>query len=147
MSEKMEEKNKALFIRLLEESDKGNLDIVDELYSDEYVDHSPSPVRAIKPGKAGIQHATQLFYTAFPDTKHEIFQLVAEGEFVVAHIAAKGTHTGEFLGIPPTHKEVVLSGIAIYRFLDGRIRERWAFSSQPGVLEQLGIDPSRVLKR
>jgi predicted ester cyclase len=134
-----EEQNKALITRLVEETDKGNLAIADELFFDDYLDHTPSPVRGLKPGKAGIKNAYEIFYKAFPDTKHKIHHLIAEGDYVVAHFSAKGTHTGELFGAAPTHKVATLNGIAIYKIVDGKISERWAYSHEPGVLAQLGI--------
>ncbi len=139
MSATKEEKNKALIKRLLEETDDGNLAIADEIYSDDYVDHTPSPVRGLKPGKAGIKQAFEIFYKAFPDTKHTLPHLIAEGDFVVAHISAKGTHTGQLFGVAPTNREIALTGIAIYKIMDGKIVERWAYSEEPGVLAQLEI--------
>ncbi|MGH7494132.1 MAG: ester cyclase [bacterium] len=135
-----EEINKAQISRLLAEVDQGNLAIVDEVYSEAYVDHTPSPVRGLKPGKAGVKQAFEIFRKAFPDARHSLPHLVAEGDCVVAHISAKGTHTGELFGKAPTNKETTLTGIALYKFREGKIIERWAYSEEPGILAQLGIE-------
>ena len=138
------ERNKDVIRRLLEEVDSGNLDVVDTLYAPDYVDHTPSPGRSLAPGRDGVREAFALFHRAFPDTRHTIEDLVAEGDRVVARISARGTHTGELFGHAGTGRVVTLTAIAMYRLEDGRIAERWAEHGQ-GVLDQLGIStPGRA---
>ena len=139
MADNIQEQNKKIFRNLIEESDKGNLSALEQFYSVDYIDHTPSPVRGLAAGREGIIKAAQLFYEAFPDTQHTIEHLIAEGDKVVAHVSAKGTHQGEFFGLAPTNKAVTLSGIGIYRMVNGKIVERWAYNGI-GVLEQLGIE-------
>jgi predicted ester cyclase len=132
------EANKDVIRRLLAEVDRGNLDVVDACYAADYVDHTPSPLRSLAPGRDGVRAAFALFQRAFPDTTHVLEDLVAEGDRVVARIRAQGTHTGELFGHPPTGRKVTLTGITIYRLRGGRIVERWA-EHGAGVLDQLGI--------
>jgi predicted ester cyclase len=132
------DRNKDVIRRLLAEVDRGNLDVVDTFYSPGYVDHTPSPLRGLARGREGVRLAFALFQRAFPDTRHTIEDLVAEGDRVVARIQAQGTHTGELFGHPPTGKDVTLTAIAIYRVVAGQIVERWAEHGR-GVLDQLDI--------
>jgi predicted ester cyclase len=132
------ETNKDLIRRLLQEVDRGNLDVVDDYYAADYVDHTPSPIRALGAGREGVRNAFAIFHKAFPDTRHTIEDLVAEGDRVVARISARGTHTGELFGHAPTGRVITLTGITIYRLVDGRIAERWSEQGM-GVLDQLGI--------
>jgi predicted ester cyclase len=132
------EENKAVIRRLIEEVDKGNLAVVDECFADDYVDHNPTPIRGLAPGIEGVKKAFNIFWTAFPDTRHVIEDLVAEGDKVVARYWACGTHTGELMGISPTGKQVTMTGIAIYRLAGGKIVERWV-EQGTGVLQQLGV--------
>jgi predicted ester cyclase len=134
------ERNKDVIRRLMSEMDRGNLDAVEDCYAADYVDHTPSPTRSILSGREGVRAAFAHFLRAFPDTRHTIEDLVAEGDRVVARISARATHTGELFGHAPTGRVITLTGIAIYRLVDGRIVERWA-DQGPGVLEQLGISP------
>ena len=134
------EANKTVLRRLLEEVDKGNLAIVDECYATEYFDHSPSPIRGMAPGIEGVKSAFRLFQAAFPDTRHVIEDLIADGDKVVARLSVRGTHTGELMGLLPTGKEVTMTGIAIYRFENGKIIERWVEQST-GIMQQLAGTP------
>ena len=132
------ERNKDVIRRLLAEVDRGNLDVVDTCYSPGYVDHTPSPIDGLAGGRDGVRKAFAVFHQAFPDTRHTIEDLVAEGDRVVARISARGTHTGELFGHAPTGRVVTLTAIAIYRVVAGQIVERWA-DQGTGVLEQLGL--------
>jgi predicted ester cyclase len=132
------EANKELIRRLLAEVDDGRIDVVETYYSPNYVDHTPSAIRSQASGREGIRQAFAVFRRAFPDTRHEIHELVAEGDRVVARTSARATHTGELFGHAPTVKAVTLSSITIYRIADGRIAERWSEQGL-GLLEQLGI--------
>jgi steroid delta-isomerase-like uncharacterized protein len=132
--------NKEAIRRLFVEVDRGNIDVVADYYTPDYVDHTPSPIRRQAGGRDGIRQVLALFQRAFPDTRHTVEDLIAEGDKVVARVSARATHTGELFGHPPTGKIVTLSGITIYRLADGRIAERWA-EHGVGLLEQLGIAP------
>ena len=114
-----EQTNKDVIRRLLAEVDRGNLDVVDAFYAPGYVDRTPSPIRSLAPGRDGVRQAFALFQRAFPDTRHTIEDLIAEGDRVVARISARGTHTGELFGHAATGRVVTLTGITIYRLADG----------------------------
>ena len=87
--------NKELIRQLLAEVDRGNVDLVDSYYAPDYVDHTPSPIRRLAPGREGVRQALMLFRRAFPDTCHTVEDLVAEGDRVVARISATGhAHRG-----------------------------------------------------
>jgi predicted ester cyclase len=137
------EANKDVIRLLLMEVDRGNLDVVDTCYAPDYVDHTPSAVRGLAPGREGVRKAFALLRGAFPDARHTIEDLIAEGDRVVARISAHGTHTGELFGHAPTGRVVTQTGITIYRILDGRIVERWSEHGL-GVLDQLGLEAPRA---
>ena len=79
---------------------------------------------------------------AFSDFRHTIEDQVAEGDKVVTSIRGYGTHTGEFLGIAPTGKEVSMRGIAIHRIANGKLAEHWGRVDNVGLLIQLGAIPA-----
>lgn len=81
-------------------------------------------------------------YTAFPDLKRPVEDLVAEGDKVVARWTSVGTHQGDFMGIPPTGKTVTTSGITIFRLENGKIVEEWSESDMLGMLQQVGAFPA-----
>jgi steroid delta-isomerase-like uncharacterized protein len=80
-------------------------------------------------------------FSAFPDLKRPVEDLVAEGDKVVARWSSVGTHEGDFMGIPPTGKTVTTTGITIFRLEDGKIVEEWSESDMVGMLQQVGALP------
>jgi steroid delta-isomerase-like uncharacterized protein len=81
------------------------------------------------------------YQTIFSDQKYTILDQVAEGDLVVNRVIWEATHVGDFLGLPPTGKRVLVSGISIERIKDGRIVERWLEMDQMSLLQQLGLVP------
>lgn len=85
---------------------------------------------------------TGMFMSAFPDTKMTVEQQIAEGDKVVTRWKAQGTHKGELMGIPPTGKQVTVTGISIERIVGGMIVESWEEFDQMGMMQQLGVIPA-----
>jgi predicted ester cyclase len=80
-----------------------------------------------------------IIYRAFPDTQFAIDDLIAEGDKVVVRYTYWGTHTGEFIGIAPSGKKLTATAIAIYRIVDGKIKEQWLADrrSTPNIIAQI----------
>ena len=135
------EANKALVRRWWEETDKGNLAIIDELCAPDYVDHSP-PLPGMGEGSAAVRKANETLAAAFPDTVHTIEAMIAEGDLVVTRLRGRATFTGECLGIPPNGKVVEITGITIHRVVDGKLVEHWANIDSLSFMQQLGAIPS-----
>ena len=79
---------------------------------------------------------------AFPDLQRPVEDLVAEGDRVVARWRSIGTHRGTFQGIPPTGKQVTMSGITVFRIENAKIVEEWSESDVLGMLQQMGVIPA-----
>src|ERR1051325_10835868 len=95
------DENKALVRRFYEEIDKGNLDAMDELVAEDYLDHSPPPFPGLASGREGLKQAFEIFWNATPGY-HRIEDQVAEGDKVVTRLTAFGTHERDLPGIPRT---------------------------------------------
>jgi predicted ester cyclase len=76
--------------------------------------------------------------SAVPDARYEVDDLIAEGDRVVVRWRLLGTHLGDFGGLAPTGRAIVLKGIAIYRIDAGKLMERWVVSDLHGMLEEIG---------
>jgi len=134
------EENKALVRRFLEEMNKKNLAVVDELYAANFVGHlaGMEDVR----GPEGLKQLVTGFLTAFPDLHRVIEDLVAEGDKVVARLTVTGTHKGDFQGIAPTGKQATVTVIVIFRIVGGKIVETWELIDMLGVMQQIGAIPT-----
>ena len=79
------------------------------------------------------------FVEGFPDLRLTVEDAVGEGDLVAQRIHFAGTHTGEFQGLPPTHRTVSFSGLELNRFVDGRVAEHWFQLDALTLLQQLGL--------
>jgi predicted ester cyclase len=129
------EQNKAIVRRWFEVWEEKDIDLIDELHSPDYVGHivgTPGPVR-------GRDALKQLFaaYLAALEVHRSNELLMAEGDLVAAYDTYRVRHIGELAGIPPTGKELTMTGIDIYRLVDGKIVEQWYEMDFTGLLKQL----------
>ena len=136
------EQNKSAARRFVEQGfNQKNLAELDTYFSANLVDHALPPM--LPPGREGRKMFYSAFISAFPDIHLHIDDLLAEGDRVVLRWSAHGTQTGELMGIPPTGKQVNMSGIAIDRFENGQSVEHWEVFDQMGLMQQLGVIPAQ----
>src|SRR5262245_47770413 len=83
---------------------KGNFEVFEELFADDFVDHTTQP--GATPDKAGVRKLYTYMRAAFPDFHAEIHWQLAEGDRVTTYKTYYGTHDGPFLGIDPTHRRI-----------------------------------------
>ena len=134
------EENKAIELRFLEEVvNKGNLAVIDELVATDFVDHTAPP--GLAPDREGYKQFFAMSRSAFPDMHSTLEDMFAEGDKVVQRFTVRGTHKGEWMGIPPTNKRMEIGGIAIHRLAGGKIVEDWANMDMLGAMQQLGVVP------
>jgi steroid delta-isomerase-like uncharacterized protein len=126
--------------RLIEEViGRGNFALVEELVAADYVGHSSSPEINTREGHKQFLVALR---QAFPDLQIKIEDQIAERDKVVTRWTARGTHQGEFAGIPPTGKQVVMTGIDIDRIANGKLVECWTKSDDLSMLQQIDAIPA-----
>jgi steroid delta-isomerase-like uncharacterized protein len=137
------EANKALVVRFVEEFwSRGNLAAADTLMAPNVVLHSPE-VGSI----AGLKAFCTAMRRAFPDWYATVEELVAEGDQVAERWTGRGTHRGEFQGIPPTGKQVAVPGVVFYRIQAGKIAEFRGSFDMLSMLQQLGVSPMPAAAR
>lgn len=134
------EENKAIVRRLFDELNKGNLDVADEIFADDFVNHNPGP--GGKADREGMKQLLADLHSAFPGCRWNVEDMIAEGDRVVYRFTMDGTHEGAYMGIPATGKQVRANAIGILRFAGGRAVERWNIGDALGLLQQLGIIPA-----
>jgi len=132
----MIETNKAIVRRLIDQAQSnGNLDVVDELLWDDFVDHTPLP--GVPPTRDGVKMLFGYLRSAFPDLQVRVQEQIAEGEKVVTRKTFAGTHGGEFMGMPATGRPIAFEVIDILTFRDSRIAEHRVILDQLDVQRQL----------
>ena len=104
-----------------------------------YIAHAPG-----LPSPLDLEAWTQFtasFVEAFPDLRLTVEDIFSGGDMVAARAAFRGTHHGEFQGIPPTGKVVAFTSIEIDRMVDGKVAEHWFEMDLLGLMQQLGAIP------
>ena len=132
------EENKALIRRFYEEIDKGNVDAMDELVAEDYLDHNPPPFPGLVAGREGLKQAFRIFWKATPGY-HHIEDQIAEGDKVVTRLTSYGKHEGDLPGAPRTGNDLKMTSITIHRIANGKLVEKWAEKDVLGFLIQIGV--------
>jgi serine phosphatase RsbU (regulator of sigma subunit)/predicted ester cyclase len=123
-----EEKNKALVRRFCEVQANADLDTLDELLDPDFVDHSAFADQ--EPGREGYKQQLAEQHAALSDVRCIIEDQLAKGDKVVTRITWRSIHDrGEYRGLAPRHKEVVVTGMTIHRIEGGKIVEEWSEGS------------------
>jgi steroid delta-isomerase-like uncharacterized protein len=131
--------DKRTLLRLMEAIwNERRLEVVDEIVASDYVRHDPAFPGEVR-GPEGFKQYVMAMCTPFPDARISIEDVIAEGDRVAMRWIFRGKHSGEFLGIPATGKNLALTGISIIRIREGKIVEGWDGYDALGMLRQLGV--------
>ena len=136
----LQDDNKALVRRFIDYPNKDLFAPTDEFFATGYRYHNPSSPQ-VKDLSALKEYNTAA-YSAFPDLRFTLEDMVAEGDKVVYRASATGTHKGEFMGIASTGKRVTFTSIVISRIANGKFQEDWESFDGAYVLQQLGALPT-----
>jgi len=104
-----------------------------------YIAHAPASLEPAPLDSEGWTRFLSDFVDAFPDLRITVEDAVGEGDLVAQRVHFEGTHTGEFQGLPPTHRRVSFNGLELNRFRDGRVEEHWFQMDSLSLLQQLGL--------
>ncbi|MET3172504.1 UNVERIFIED_ORG: putative ester cyclase [Arthrobacter sp. UYCu721] len=120
----------------------GNLTLIDELATDDYVDHEEA-LPGQPPGLDGVRYFVEAIRTAFPDIRVKTIEAsVADGNMEACHVILTGTHRGEMAGMAATGKSVEFGTTDIIRVEDGKVAEHWGTTDNLGLMQQIGAVPS-----
>jgi len=136
------EENKKIVRRIYDELwNERKLEVADEVIAAEgYVNYDTG----LSPVPADPEHMKQtvrMVTAGFPDNHHEVEDVIAENDRVIARVTLTGTHEGEFMGMPPTGKKIEVNEIHIYRLHDGKAIEHRVGRDGLGAMRQLGAIP------
>ena len=131
--------NKATVRRMFDEViNQGKIDLVDELFHPEFETHTPQGAF----DREGFRAYVVDWRTGFPDVVCEVGDLIAEGDAVAWSVRAKGTHTGDFMGLAPTGRSVDFDSLNIGYFRDGLTYRHTVMMDIPKMMSQLGQGPA-----
>ena len=137
------EQNKAVVRRYFEGDRDGrdNVAVWDEVCDPNmvlFLSMLPQPLQGLEP----IKQLAITNHSAFSDFGITVEDMVAEGDKVVGRITVRGTNTGSVMGMPPTGKQVTISGIFTRRLAGGRFVEGWDAPDTLSLMQQLGVIPT-----
>ena len=135
------EEQKALIRRHIEEAfGKGNFDVHHETSHPHRASHS-----SLHGDSRGLEEARQRhddYRKAFSDQHIKIDRMVVEGDMAAIHVTLHAKHTGDYMGIPPTGKEIKVTSMQMFRFEGDKIAEVWTEWDMLGALRQMGVIPA-----
>ena len=114
---------------------EGNLIEANKLLSSDFVMHTPLPTA---PGIKRMDDVITTCRAAFENLNVTVEDMVAEGNKVAARFTARGIHKGAFMGLQPTGKPIIMTGIEIFRIENGKIAELWGEANLLGLMQQIG---------
>jgi steroid delta-isomerase-like uncharacterized protein len=114
---------------------KGNFDSISSIYTEDYVGHFPGGQTVN--GRDGLKKTVQSHRVSFPNWDEQVLEIIVDGNHAATRFRSRGTHDGEFLGIPATGNKIDILEASIYHMVDGKIAEQWAFPDVASLQQQL----------
>jgi steroid delta-isomerase-like uncharacterized protein len=119
-----------------------HVDAIDELLTDDFVEHIPAPGQA--PDRQGAKKFISHMLQAFPDLDYDVKSEIAEGDMLAIVGVMKGTHSGEFLGVPGSGRKANVTVMETSRVRDGKFSDHWGLVDVPTLMQQVGMpSPTR----
>jgi predicted ester cyclase len=131
----MSDTNKEVAHELYRRLSEGDISVVDELISDDFVEHESVP--GLEPTKAGVRQMFEMLLTAFEGASFEPERLIGEGGMVVALARMTGVHKAEFMGIAPSGRTINVGMADQFRVVDGKVVEHWGVMDTGALMQQL----------
>ena len=133
MSPQSTESVMSRFVEFINTADE---DLAREVIAPDAEFHAPSHREPLR-GPEGYLELIAMMRAGFPDVRWTLEETVTEGDTVAARFTMRGTHQGEFFGVPATGRPVASTEINLSRIVDGRMVEHWAERSTLEVLQQM----------
>jgi predicted ester cyclase len=106
-------------------------------YDVNFIDHDPAHGQPAGPG--GPAWYWEQFGKSFTDIEREVIETIVTSTRFITVMDLSGTHSGDFLGHPPTGKRFTVRNVQVLGFRDGKASDRWGSTDELGILQQLGL--------
>ncbi|TLS36048.1 ester cyclase [Pseudalkalibacillus caeni] len=121
---------------------RGNLDVVDELTTEDFVYHS----RKEDNNRETMKEFMGWFKKVFSDDEWKLDDLIEQGNKLVVRYTGWMTYRGGWFNIPAEEQRVKETGIMIFAFENGKVKEMWCENSDAAILYELGALPKNTHK-
>ena len=128
--------NKAVVMRAWDAFNSGDLDVLDEVFDESYVELTPYG----KIDQGGPERAKQAYHwmrSTFGEIQFDVEQMMAEGDLVFSRVMAAGIHTGEFMGVAATGRPIRFAAVVVSQIVDGKHVKDWSFIDTMAILKQI----------
>jgi steroid delta-isomerase-like uncharacterized protein len=126
-SQNMDTQKEQIVYKAFDAFAQGNTDAMDSLCSTDYVEHQIDTAHSPLRGRAATNEATKSYHKAMPDMKIVVNSIAVSNDTVLAYDILSGTMTDTLMGIPPSNKQVSLTGADIFVVKNSKITEHWGF--------------------
>jgi predicted ester cyclase len=116
---------------------KGNWEVFDELFAEDFIDHTPQP-GGFKADKGSVKELYTMLRTAFPDFHAKIHFQMVDGDRVTSYKTYYGTHEGPIFGLESTGRKMHFESVDVMRVRNGQITDHWGAGDLLSVVQQLG---------
>jgi predicted ester cyclase len=135
------EQNKATVMRIYDELlNQEKKSVIDEIYATDLIMHDP--FMGTVTGVDAFRQLLNMFDAAFPGHRVIVHHILAEGNLVSVVHTHTAKHTGQFMHLAPTGRDIAVNGIEVFRMKDGKIAEFWRHDDDIGMMMQLGAIPA-----
>jgi steroid delta-isomerase-like uncharacterized protein len=124
-----------VYRQVIDAVNRGDLDALDVLMTDDLIDHNPIPGQP--PGREGFKEWMSSVRTSFPDLVGTVDDCFGAGDKVAGRVSWRGTQRGPFAGLPPSNRPVAFQAFHIVRFEDDRITEWWGIADIASAIAQI----------
>jgi len=133
-----EEEVQAWTDNVLKMWNEANLTLVEKVYASEIVRHDCGLPEDIT-GLENIKKYLGNFFDGFPDLNVSVDETIAVGNKLAQRWTLTGTNTGSMADMPPTGKNVRMSGVSLIHMANGKAIEIWDFYNALDMYQQLGF--------
>lgn len=122
---------------------RGDITAIEQAVASDHIEHEPDGDEI---GREHLANTILAYRVAFPDLHMTFDDQICERDRVVTRWTGRGTHLGDFNGIPATSRTAEVCGVFIHRLADGQITETWTSFDGLGLLQQLGVIPAQAAR-
>jgi predicted ester cyclase len=126
----------------LDAFNNGNIDLLDTVCAPNMLDHSTAAAPGQPNDLEGFKKRVNGHRVGMPDLRFSITNMIIEGDYLAFQWEMNGTHTGPYMGRPPSGNPVRIVGMNMERLENGLIVEHWSYPDKLAALQQIGAIPS-----